>query len=148
MAQTETGGRIAVRLQQHADPPFQKRAPLALGRPMQLLPRGPDDARIGPVEFRMFALLDAQPRLVGGQQPRQVRVRQDLQVAGDRRPRDPRVSRQAGDVEHLSVEEGRHGEKPGEARQVADQRLGLDLLLQIELDVCLQAVALSREPAR
>ena len=89
----------------------------------------------------MPALLDAKPGLEAGQQPGEVGVRQDVQVAGNRGPRHTRVPREAGDVDHLPVEKRGDRQETREARQVANQRLRLDLLLQIELGVGLQALA-------
>ena len=65
-------------------------------------------------------------------------VFEDLEVALDRGARDAAVPRDAGNVHHLPVEERRDGEEPDEPREVAHERLGLDLLAHVELDVALE----------
>ena len=84
---------------------------------------------------------DAEAGFVGRQHEREQRVLQNRQVSLHGIAGHAGVARQPRDVRDLSMEECRHREEAREARQVAHERLGLNLLFQVQLRVCLQRVA-------
>ena len=84
------------------------------------------------------ALPDPRARLVGRQTVREQRVHQDVEIPLDRRTRHPGVPRDTGDVDHLTVEQGRHRQKTHEPGEVAHQRLGPDLLAQVQVRIGLE----------
>ena len=67
-------------------------------------------------------------------------VLEDPEEALNRHPRDPRVASERRGVQDLPVEERRDREEACESRKVPDERLGLDLLLQVRLDVRAQGL--------
>jgi len=89
----------------------------------------------------MPPLLDPQAALEGRQQPGEMGVGEDPEVAVHRRAGDPRVAGQPRHGEHLAVKDRRHRQEAGEAGQIADQRFGLDFFLEIHLHVGLEGLA-------
>jgi hypothetical protein len=76
MAQTRD--RIAVRPQQRRHPTLEERPAFGRRRRVELALCRADHAGINPVELGMLALFHAQPGLESRQQPRQLRVGQDV----------------------------------------------------------------------
>ena len=81
--------------------------------------------------------VSASLRFVRWEQRDEVRVLEDLEIAVDGRPRDAWVAGERGGIDDLSMEEGRNREEPGEAREIANESLGLDFLSQVQLGISL-----------
>ena len=89
----------------------------------------------------MAPFLDPQPRFESRQEPGQMRVGKDAEIALNGRTGHARIPREPRHGKHLAMKNRRHREKPGEAGKIADERLGLDLFLEIHLPIGLEGLA-------
>ena len=129
------------------DETFEERPALCGVHVPESLACGSRQPGIDPVELRVPALAHAQARLESLQPERKKRVFEDAEVPVDRRSRHAAIPGQTRDVHRLTMGERRHRQEPREPRQVARERLRLDLLLQIGLDVgAKRCVAVLRGP--
>ena len=86
----------------------------------------------------MSSFSSAQAGLEGREPESQQRVLEDLEVPRDRAARHARVAGEPGHVDDLPVEDGGHGEESRESREIPDEGLGLDLLLEVQPAVGLE----------
>ena len=116
---SHAGTGLSICLEHRGHPAFQQRPTFEATGRVEFPPHGPDYTGIDPVELGVLAFLDPQPAFVGRQEPRQEGVRQDVQVPRHRGPGHAGVTRQARQVQHLSVKQGGDGQETSETRQVA-----------------------------
>ena len=133
--------RLGMGAQRRHHPAFEQRPAFLRRHLPELALHGPDHARVHPVQLRALALPHPQPGFVGGQAMDEQRIFQDVEVALHRGAGDPRLAGDPGHVDDLPVEQRRDGEEADESGQVAHQRLGADLLPQIELRIRFEDVA-------
>src|SRR6266508_3250118 len=100
-----------------------------------MLLEGPHNSRIDPVELRMPAFSHAQSGFKRREPECQKSIFKNVDIPGYGRPGHARVPGKARNIDHLPVEQGGNREKSGETGEVADDRLGLDFLFEIQLYV-------------
>jgi hypothetical protein len=100
--------------QDRQDEALKQGAAFLGGDRTQLSLSGASQPRIDPIEFRVLPFSHAQLRLECRQERRHQRVLENAEVSLDRRPRGGGIARQPRNVDHLSVEQRGHGEKPQE----------------------------------